>query len=79
MVPDITEAVVAGDVSTLNSVMVDTPAFEWPNDVMVVPDGIFDERAIVVPDGFIPPGKNNGNIYIVTMDPVDLTKSTATY
>ena len=37
MVPGITDAVVAGDVSTLNEVKLDTPTFQWPNNIEVVP------------------------------------------
>jgi hypothetical protein len=41
VVPDITEAVVSGDVSSLKAVKLDTPNFEWPNDVKVIPHDVF--------------------------------------
>ena len=78
MVPNIRDAVNAGDVSSLDPVELDTPSFEWPNDIMVVPQDVFGERAIVVPDGFLVPGKSNGGVYIVRMDATDLTKVTDT-
>ena len=73
MVPGVKEAVKNGDVSSLEPVKLDTPSFEWPNDISVVPHDVFGERAIVVPDGFLVPGKKNGGIYIVRMDPDNLT------
>lgn len=73
VVPDLAEGVKAGDVSTLKSYKLETPAFEWPNDVKVVPDDVFGSRAIVVPDGFLVPGKSNGGVYIVRMDDEDIT------
>ena len=78
MVPNIRDAVKAGDISSLEPVQLDTINFEWPNDIMVVPQDVFGERAIVVPDGFLVPGKSNGGVYIVRMDATDLTKVTNT-
>lgn len=77
--PNITEAVKAGDVSKLKSVELNTPNFQWPNDVKVVPHDVFGQNAIVVPDGFLVPGKSDGGIYIVTMDSADVTKTTGTH
>ena len=45
---------------------------------MVIPNDVFGERAILVPDGFLVPGKNNGGIYIVRMDSEDLTTTVET-
>ena len=78
MVPNITDAVVAGDVSSLDSIKLDTPNFEWPNNIEVVPHDVFGERAIVVPDGFLVPGKSNGGVYIVRMDATNLTQTVDT-
>ena len=78
MVPNIRDAVKAGDVSDLDPVQLDTPKFEWPNDVQAVPQDVFGERAIVVPDGFLVPGKSDGGVYIVRMDATELTKTTET-
>ena len=38
-----------------------------------MPSDVFDERAIVVPDGFLVPGHTNGGIYIIRMHPNELT------
>ena len=78
MVPNIRDAVKAGDVSDLDPVELDTPTFQWPNDVKAVPQDVFGERAIVVPDGFLVPGKSDGGVYIVRMDATELTKTTET-
>ena len=77
IVPGVKEAVKAGDVSSLNPVELDTGKvkFTWPNDVRVVPHDVFNKRAIVVPDGFIPPGHNNGNVFVIEMDDSELTKT----
>jgi hypothetical protein len=68
VVPDVSDAVKSGDVSNLKSVQLKTPKFEWPNDVQVIPQEVFGYRAIMVPDGFLVPGKTNGGLYIITMD-----------
>lgn len=78
VVPSITEAIVAGDASTLKAQKLDTPKFEWPNDIKVVPHDVFNQRAIVVPDGFLVPGKTHGGVYIVAMDDSDITKTVST-
>merc|ERR1712151_585883 len=46
VVENVTEAVVAGDVTTLKQVQLDTPHFMWPNDVKVIPHDVFGFRAI---------------------------------
>jgi len=74
IVPGVKDAVIAGDVSSLEPVQLDTDKFEWPNNIQVVPQDVFGERAIVVPDGFLVPGKKDGGIYIVRMDENELTK-----
>jgi len=78
VVPDVSAAVQAGDVSTLESVKLDTPGFEWPNDVQVIPHDVFNNRSIIVPDGFLVPGHSNGGLYIITMDDEDITKTVST-
>ena len=62
----------------MNQVVLDTPHFIWPNVARAVPEDVFGQRVIVVPDGFIPPGKNNGGIYLVQMDSNDVTKTSKT-
>ena len=56
----------------------DTPNFLWPNFAKVVPESVFNQRVIVVPDGFLPPGKNNGGIYLTLLDSSDITKTVKT-
>lgn len=78
VVPDVKDAVHAGDASSLKSVKLNTPSFEWPNNIEVIPHDVFGERAIVVPDGFLVPTKKQGGVYIVRMDPTDITKTVET-
>jgi hypothetical protein len=79
VVPGITAAVLNAKPSTLKPVQLKTPDFLWPNSVRTIPQDVFDgRRAIVVPDGFLPPGKGNGGVYVVVMDPFDITKTIKT-
>ena len=78
IVPSVQQASDEGNVSSLTATKLDTPSFEWPNDVKVIPGDVFGERAIVVPDGFLVPGKSNGNIYAIRMDENDVTVATET-
>lgn len=78
VVPGVKDAVVKGSVANLKPVMLNTPKFSWPNNVKVVPEDVFGERVIVVPDGFLVPLKSNGGIYAVRIDPQDVTKTTGT-
>ena len=78
IVPGVKEAVESGDVSSLDPVKLDTSSFEWPNNIEVVPQDVFGERAILVPDGFLVPGHKNGGLHIVRMDESDITKTTET-
>jgi len=50
-------------------------SFLWPNELTVVPSDVFGPgiNAIHVPDGFLPPGKTNGNIFIMTTHSQDVT------
>jgi hypothetical protein len=44
-------------------------SFKWPNSISVIPEDVFPGiNAIVVPDGFLPPGKTEGNIYVLKTD-----------
>lgn len=52
--------------------------FQWPNDIAVIPQDVFGERAIIVPDGFLVPGKKDGNLYVIRMDDEDITKTKET-
>ena len=73
VVPNLKEAIVSGSVKSLVSVKLETPNFIWPNCVEVIPHDVFNQRAIVVPDGFLVPGKNNGGVYIIAMSDSDIT------
>ena len=73
MVEGVKDAVVAGSAHDLETVKLDTPDFKWPNNVETIPFDVFGERAILVPDGFLVPGKGDGGMYIIRMDPEDLT------
>ena len=44
--------------------------FKWPNNIRVVPSNVFNDgiNHIEVPDGFLPPGKSNGNIFIMSFE-----------
>lgn len=72
---NITAAIQKQDLSLLKPVTLDTPSFLWPNFAKIVPESVFNERVIVVPDGFLPPGKTNGGIYLVQIDNSDVTKT----
>ena len=74
VVEGIKDAVASGDASSLQSVKLDTGSFVWPNMVEVIPQDVFGERAIVVPDGFLVPMKTNGGVYVIRMDSSDITK-----
>jgi hypothetical protein len=79
VVPGVKDAVKSGDVSSLKSVKLDAPKFEWPNEVRVIPSDVFDgQRAIIVPDGFLVPTKTNGGVYAIQMDDEDITKTKKT-
>merc|ERR1719163_1714361 len=80
IIPGIKDAVVADDVSSLKAKELDTGKidFKWPNNAQVVPHDVFNSRAIVVPDGFLPPGHKNGGVYVISVDPSDITATTGT-
>lgn len=39
--------------------------FKWPNEIKVVPKDVFGSKSIEVPDGFLPPGKSDGDVFIL--------------
>jgi len=80
VVPDVASYIKNNDVSDADVFKLNTPSFEWPNEVKVVPSDVFSgKRAIVVPDGFLVPGKSNGGVYIIEVDPNDETVALNTY
>jgi hypothetical protein len=78
VIPNVKKAVEKGDVSVLKPIKLDTPSFLWPNLIKVVPEDVFKERVIMVPDGFLVPTKTNGGLFAVRIDPKDITKTTGT-
>lgn len=56
-------------------------SFLWPNEVATVPKEVFGEgvNAITVPDGFLPPGKTNGEVFIITTDPKNVSQKMDQY
>ena len=55
--------------------------FTWPNNIELIPSNVFGAsfRGIVVPDGFLVPFHNNGEVYVLELDPTDYTKKKALY
>jgi hypothetical protein len=45
-------------------------AYRWPNSISTVPANVFGSgvKGIVVPDGFLPPGKGDGGVYILVQE-----------
>jgi hypothetical protein len=81
VIPEITEGVSNDTVDKLKEHQLETGlSLQWPNDVKLIPQGVFEEnRAIVIPDGFLVPGHNHGGIYVVTIDDDDITKVTSNH
>lgn len=80
VMPGIKEAIANKNFSGLKTqVLYDQ--FKWPNSISVVPQDVFGQGvdAIVVPDGFLPPGKTEGNIYVLTTQTGDVTKKQQVY
>ena len=75
VIPNIKDAIMNNDVTNLEPIKYDFD-FVWPNAIDIVPFDIFGERAIYVPDGFIPPGKTNGGIYVLRISADDVTQAT---
>ena len=79
IVDDIAAAVQSGSVKNLASHNLYIKHLQWPNDVKVVPYDVFDQRAIVIPDGFLVPGHSDGGIYVSTIADDDIRKVENTY
>lgn len=80
VIPNIGDYLTAGSYDNVKSTTL-SDAFTWPNNVDVVPPQVFGPsvNAITVPDGFLVPFHNKGEVYIIATDPQDLTKSQALY
>jgi len=65
-IPSIGDVLSKNQFSTAKAQMV-SDAYKWPNSIEVVPKDVFGNgiEAIVVPDGFLPPGKGDGNVFIL--------------
>ena len=76
VIPNIGQAVLSSNFTGLQTYELYNN-FKWPNSVSTVPEDVFGQgvNAIVVPDGFLPPGKGNGNIFVLTTDIEDVSKA----
>lgn len=75
VIPNIKDAVLNKKFDTLITHVL-SQDFKWPNSVSIVPQDVFGDgvNRVVVPDGFLPPGKTNGNIYLIATSPKDVTQ-----
>jgi len=82
IVKGIKQAVTDGDVTQLKPVLLDTSPYtlRWPNRAMPIPDEVFNDgiSRLMVPDGFLIPGHRGGGVYIISLDPEDISKATKT-
>ena len=65
VIPKIGDAVTSKNFGTVQAqILSDT--YKWPNSIQTIPQDVFGSgiKAIVVPDGFLPPGKGDGNIFV---------------
>ena len=76
VIPNIGQAVLSSNFTGLQTYELYNN-FKWPNSVSTVPEDVFGQgvNAIVVPDGFLPPGKGNGNIFVLTTNIEDVSKA----
>jgi hypothetical protein len=80
VIPNIKDAVLNKKFDTLTTHSL-SENFKWPNSVSIVPNDVFGDgqNRVVVPDGFLPPGKTNGDIYIITTSPKDITQVSSVF
>jgi len=66
IIPKIGDAVLSKSFGTLQAQVL-SDAYKWPNSISIVPQDVFGSgiKAIVVPDGFLPPGKGDGNVFVL--------------
>lgn len=74
VIPNIKDVVLSRKFDTAQTHVI-SDQFLWPNNVSVIPQDIFTPpvNALVVPDGFLPPGFTDGGIYILVTNPKDAT------
>ncbi len=80
VIPQIQRKINSKDFANIQHVEL-SHAFTWPNKIEEVPPEVFGKgvNAIAVPDGFLVPFHTNGNVFIVTTDPSDVTKQTGVH
>lgn len=80
VIPDIGAKVASKDFANIKATQI-ASGFAWPNEISPIPPEVFNDgsNGIIVPDGFLVPFHNNGNIFVVTTDPADVTKKQAQY
>ena len=80
VIPNIGDKVASGDFKNMGAAEL-SDVFTWPNNVDVVPTEVFGEgvNGIIVPDGFLVPFHNNGEVYVITTDPADISKAQHVY
>ena len=80
VIPNIQSKVNSRDFANIKHVELSN-AFTWPNKIEEVPPEVFGSgvNAIAVPDGFLVPFHSNGNVFIVTTDPADVSKQTGVH
>jgi hypothetical protein len=66
MIPKIGDVLTSKTFGTVQSTVL-FDGYKWPNNIQNVPADVFGNglQAIVVPDGFLPPGKGDGNIFVL--------------
>lgn len=78
VIPNIKDAVLTKKFDNLQAKVLSSN-FRWPNSVDIVSQDVFgtDETYIVVPDGFLPPGKTEGDIYVMGLKNGDVTTASS--
>jgi hypothetical protein len=79
VIPNIDDKVSSKDFANIKATQISSE-FTWPNKIEEIPANVFPGvNGILVPDGFLVPTHNTGNIYVLATDPSDVTKHTKTY
>ena len=81
MIPNLSQGVADGDVSSLIPIPLDPTPYEWtsPNWATKVPDDVFPEdHVLCVPDGFMVRGGDSGHIYLMVQDKEDVHETNRT-
>ena len=81
IVPGLKTAIQSSDSSSLQAYSLDSSpyTFRSVNKAQKVPSNVFPgEYAILVPDGFLIPGRRDGNVYLMLQEKNDITKTKKT-